>query len=175
MLLRIILCAGRSFGVSFPFRSVFGETPPISGLGEVVNVFVKYLNLSSSAPSDRDGHVNCTGSPRWKVRGTFNAIQLRNIVPVVDSGNFWNSWIQRLLYRFILRTLLNCPMESFITNTSQMFTFWVSYLEPWTICVEEFAKLDSNLAKSNKSTLKDVNPSTLHGYTSSWQTFVLAN
>ncbi|PHT30207.1 hypothetical protein CQW23_30192 [Capsicum baccatum] len=78
----------RSFGVSFPFRSVFGETPPISGLGEVVNVFVKYLNLSSSAPSDRDDHVNCTGSPRWKVRGTFNAIQLRNIVPVVDSGNF---------------------------------------------------------------------------------------
>ncbi|KAM3361440.1 hypothetical protein P3S68_016294 [Capsicum galapagoense] len=83
--LPVNLC--KSFGMSFPFRLVFGETPPTSVLGEVVNVFVKYLSLSSNTPSDRADHVDCTGSPRWKVGGTFNAIQSRNIVPVVDSGN----------------------------------------------------------------------------------------
>ncbi|PHT92771.1 hypothetical protein T459_00653 [Capsicum annuum] len=165
----------KSFGVSLPFRSLFGETPPTSGLGEVVNVFVKYLNLSSSAPSDGADQVDYTESPRWKVGGTFNATQSRNVVPVVDSGNSWNSWIQRPLYRFILRTFLYCPVESSIKNASQVFTLWVSYLEPWTICMEEFAELDANLAKCNKSTLKDVTPSTPHGYTSSWQAFVLAN
>ncbi|PHT29431.1 hypothetical protein CQW23_30977 [Capsicum baccatum] len=66
---------------------VFGETPPTSVLGEVVNVFLKYLSLSSNTPSDRADHVDCTESPRWKVGGTFNVIQSRNVVPVVDSGN----------------------------------------------------------------------------------------
>ncbi|PHU25589.1 hypothetical protein BC332_03921 [Capsicum chinense] len=79
--------AAKVVSVSFPFRLVFGETPPTSVLGEVVNVFVKYLSLSSNTPSDRADHVDCTGSPRWKVGGTFNAIQSRNVVPVVDSGN----------------------------------------------------------------------------------------
>ncbi|KAE8671741.1 hypothetical protein F3Y22_tig00111941pilonHSYRG00227 [Hibiscus syriacus] len=36
----------KSFGVSFPFRSVLGESPPTSGLGEVVKLFVKYLSLT---------------------------------------------------------------------------------------------------------------------------------
>ncbi|CAN4078002.1 unnamed protein product [Withania somnifera] len=171
--LPVSLC--KSFGVSFPFRSVFGETPPTSGLGEVVNVFVKYLNLSSIAPTDGTDQVDYIESPRWKIGGTFNSVQSRNAVPVEDSGNSWNSWIQRPLYRFILRTFLYCPVESSIRNASKVFTLWVSYLEPWTICMEEFAELDGNLAKSTKSTLKEVTPSTPHGYTSSWQGFVLAN
>ncbi|XP_055821269.1 uncharacterized protein LOC129889837 [Solanum dulcamara] len=166
---------GKSFGVSFPFRSVLGEIPPTSGLGEVVNVFVKYLNLSSIASSDGTDQVDYTESPRWKIGGTFNASQSRNIVPVVDSGNCWNSWIQRPLYRFILRTFLYCPMESSIKNASQVFTLWVSYLEPWSISMEEFAELDANLGNSNRNTVKEVTPPMPHGYTSSWQVFVLAN
>ncbi|XP_006355422.1 uncharacterized protein [Solanum tuberosum] len=171
--LPVNLC--KSFGMTFPFRSVLGEIPPTSGLGEVVNVFVKYLNLSSIASSDRTDQVDYTESPKWKVGGTFNASQSRNAVPFVDSGNSWNSWIQRPLYRFILRTFLFCPMESSIKNASQVFTLWVSYLEPWSISMEEFAKLDSDLGKSNRGTLKEVTPSMPHGYTSSWQVFVLAN
>ncbi|XP_009785492.1 uncharacterized protein [Nicotiana sylvestris] len=171
--LPVNLC--KSFGVSFPFRSVLGESPPTSGLGEVVNVFVKYLNLSSVAPTDGTDQFDYTESPRWKVGGTFNVVQSRNVVTIVDSGNSWNSWIQRPLYRFILRTFLYCPVESSIKNASQVFTLWVSYLEPWTICMEEFAELDANLGKSNASTLKEVTQSTPHAYTSSWQVFVLAN
>ncbi|KAG5592874.1 hypothetical protein H5410_043388 [Solanum commersonii] len=171
--LPVNLC--KSFGMTFPFRSVLSEIPPTSGLGEVVNVFVKYLNLSSIASSDRTDQVDYTESPKWKVGGTFNASQSRNAVPFVDSGNSWNSWIQRPLYRFILRTFLYCPMESSIKNASQVFTLWVSYLEPWFISMEEFAKLDSDLGKSNRGTLKEVTPSMPHGYTSSWQVFVLAN
>ncbi|KAL3362037.1 hypothetical protein AABB24_014741 [Solanum stoloniferum] len=171
--LPVNLC--KSFGMTFPFRSVVGEIPPTSGLGEVVNVFVKYLNLSSIASSDRTDQVDYTESPKWKVVGTFNGSQSRNAVPFVDSGNSWNSWIQRPLYRFILRTFLYCPMESSIKNASQVFTLWVSYLEPWSISMEEFAKLDSDLGKSNRGTLKEVTPSMPHGYTSSWQVFVLAN
>ncbi|XP_049361936.1 uncharacterized protein LOC125826626 [Solanum verrucosum] len=171
--LPVNLC--KSFGMTFPFRSVLGEIPPTSGLGEVVNVFVKYLNLSSIASSDRTDQVDYTESPKWKVGGTFNASQSRNAVPFVDAGNSWNSWIQRPLYRFILRTFLYCPMESSIKNASQVFTLWVSYLEPWSISMEEFAKLDSDLGKSNRGTLKEVTPSMPHGYTSSWQDFVLAN
>ncbi|KAH0643062.1 hypothetical protein KY290_035433 [Solanum tuberosum] len=171
--LPVNLC--KSFGMTFPFRSVVGEIPPTSGLGEVVNVFVKYLNLSSITSSDRTDQVDYTESPKWKVGGTFNASQSRNAVPFVDSGNSWNSWIQRPLYRFILRTFLYCPMESSIKNASQVFTLWVSYLEPWSISMEEFAKLDSDLGKSNRGTLKEVTPSMPHGYTSSWQVFVLAN
>ncbi|XP_049378348.1 uncharacterized protein LOC125843172 [Solanum stenotomum] len=171
--LPVNLC--KSFGMTFPFRSVLGEIPPTSGLGEVVNVFVKYLNLSPIASSDRTDQVDYTESPKWKVGGTFNASQSRNAVPFVDSGNSWNSWIQRPLYRFILRTFLYCPMESSIKNASQVFTLWVSYLEPWSISMEEFAKLDSDLGKSNRGTLKEVTPSMPHGYTSSWQDFVLAN
>ncbi|KAF6140485.1 hypothetical protein GIB67_010315, partial [Kingdonia uniflora] len=34
----------RSFGVVFPFREVLGEIPPTLGLGEIVMLFVKYLN-----------------------------------------------------------------------------------------------------------------------------------
>ncbi|WMV43586.1 hypothetical protein MTR67_036971 [Solanum verrucosum] len=108
--LPVNLC--KSFGVTFPFRSVVGEIPPTSGLGEVVNVFVKYLNLSSIASSDR---------------------------------------------------------------TDQVFTLWVSYLEPWSISMEEFAELNADMGKSNRGTLKEVTPSMPHGYTSSWQVFVLAN
>ncbi|KAJ8526753.1 hypothetical protein K7X08_029230 [Anisodus acutangulus] len=171
--LPVNLC--KSFGVAFPFRSVLGETPPTSGLGEVVNVFVKYLNLSSIASTDGTDQVDYTESPRWKVGGTFYTAQSRNAVSVVHSGSSWNSWIQRPLYRFILRTFLYCPVEGSIKNASQVFTLWVSYLEPWTICMEEFAELDANLGKSNISTLKEVTPSMQHGYTSSWQVFVLAN
>ncbi|XP_015083569.1 uncharacterized protein LOC107026942 [Solanum pennellii] len=171
--LPVNLC--KSFGVTFPFRSVLGEIPPTSGLGEVVNVCVKYLNLSSIASSDKIDQVDYTESPKWKVGGTFGASQSRNAVPVMNSGNSWNSWIQRPLYRFILRTFLYCPMESSIKNASQVFTLWVSYLEPWSISMEEFAELDADLGKSNRGTLKEVTPSMPQGYTSSWQVFVLAN
>ncbi|KAL7165057.1 hypothetical protein ACSBR2_040862 [Camellia fascicularis] len=163
----------KSFGGSFPFRSVLGETPPTSGLGEVVNLFVKYLNLSSVAFTEVSDQVECSESPRWRVLGSSDVYKSRNAMSVtsgVDSIGCWNSWIQRPLYRFILRTFLFCPVETSIKNASQVFSVWISYMEPWTISLEDFKELEADVGTLAKNTTK-VNPQ----YSSSWQAFVLSN
>ncbi|KAL7182733.1 hypothetical protein ACSBR1_041424 [Camellia fascicularis] len=163
----------KSFGGSFPFRSVLGETPPTSGLGEVVNLFVKYLNLSSVAFTEVSDQVECSESPRWRVLGSSDVFKSRNAMSVtsgVDSIGCWNSWIQRPLYRFILRTFLFCPVETSIKNASQVFSVWISYMEPWTISLEDFKELEADVGTLAKNTTK-VNPQ----YSSSWQAFVLSN
>ncbi|XP_059657598.1 uncharacterized protein LOC132304087 [Cornus florida] len=168
----------KSFGVAFPFRSVLGETPPTSGLGEVVNVFVKYLNLSSIAATEASDQVEYTGSPRWRLLGSADAIKSRNamsLIPGVQSVGIWNSWIQRPLYRFILRTFLFCPVETSVKNTSQVFSLWISYIEPWNISVEDFADLDAQIGLSAQDTTKDSTQSAARRYSSSWQSFVLSN
>lgn len=163
----------KSFGGSFPFRSVLGETPPTFGLGEVVNLFVKYLNLSSVAFTEVSDKVECSESPRWRVLGSSDVFKSRNAMSVtsgVDSIGCWNSWIQRPLYRFILRTFLFCPVETSIKNASQVFSVWISYMEPWTISLEDFKELEADVGTLAKNTTK-VNPQ----YSSSWQAFVLSN
>ncbi|GMP95772.1 hypothetical protein CsSME_00044693 [Camellia sinensis var. sinensis] len=163
----------KSFGGSFPFRSVLGETPPTSGLGEVVNLFVKYLNLSSVALTEVSDQVECSESPRWRVLGSSDVFKSRNAMSAtsgVDSIGCWNSWIQRPLYRFILRTFLFCPVETSIKNASQVFSVWISYMEPWTISLEDFKELEADVGTLAKNTTK-VNPQ----YSSSWQAFVLSN
>uniref|UniRef100_A0A5B7AYY4 Putative sphingomyelin phosphodiesterase 4 n=1 Tax=Davidia involucrata TaxID=16924 RepID=A0A5B7AYY4_DAVIN len=168
----------KSFGVAFPFSSVLGETPPTSGLGEVVNVFVKYLNLSSVALTDGSEQVENIGSPRWRISGSADGAKSRNamsIVPGVHSVGSWNSWIQRPLYRFILRTFLFCPVETPIKHASQVFSLWISYMEPWMISLEDFAELDANVGISAKNTAKEVTCSPARVYSSSWQGFVLSN
>ncbi|XWS49709.1 hypothetical protein CRYUN_Cryun12cG0026500 [Craigia yunnanensis] len=62
----------KSFGVSLPFRSVLGETPPTSGLGEVVKLFVKYLNLSSVFSIDGFDNIEYGESPSWRVSGGYS-------------------------------------------------------------------------------------------------------
>ena len=166
----------KSVGVSFPFRPAMAETPPSSGLGEVINMFVKYLNLSSVTLTE--DQVEYIVSPRWRVSGYPDAVKSRtamSVSPGVHSVGCWNSWIQRPLYRFILRTFLFCPMETSIKNASQVFSVWISYMEPWTISLEDFKELEADGGAPVRSTTKVITSSPAPGYSSSWQSFVLSN
>ncbi|XP_021297440.1 uncharacterized protein LOC110426526 [Herrania umbratica] len=164
----------KSFGVSFPFRSVLGETPPTSGLGEVVKLFVKYLNLSSVISTDGFGNIEHSQSPSWRVSGGFDGGKSRDVVSLCSVGS-WNSWIQRPLYRFILRTFLFCPVGSPIKNASQVFSVWVTYMEPWTISLDDFAELDAIVNGLSKDVRKQELQSQASGYLPLWQGYVLSN
>lgn len=61
-----------SFGVNFSFRSLVGETNPTEGLGEIVNVFVKYLNLISMQPNDGLDKAASTESQEWRISGNVS-------------------------------------------------------------------------------------------------------
>ncbi|KAI8546615.1 hypothetical protein RHMOL_Rhmol07G0132800 [Rhododendron molle] len=166
--LPVNLC--KSLGMCFPFRSVLGETPPTSGLGEVVNLFMKYLNLSSVALTEVSHQAEYTESPRWQAsRNTMS------VSPGVPSICCWNSWVQRPLYRFILRTFLFCPMETSIKNASQVFSVWISYMEPWAISLEDFKELEAEIGATAKNTTNVLPRASACGYSSSWQGFVLSN
>ncbi|CAL5386451.1 unnamed protein product [Camellia sinensis] len=76
---------------SFPFRSVLGEIPPTSGLGEVVNLFV---NLSSVPFTEVSDLVEYSESPRWRVSGSSDGFKSRNAMTVtsyVASIGCWNT------------------------------------------------------------------------------------
>lgn len=161
-------------GISFPFRSVLGETPPTSGLGDVINVFTKYLNLSSLVAMDGPDNSE-TRSPGWTVSGSYDVVKTRDAALSINSSGSWNLMIQRPLYRFILRTFLFCPVESSIKNASQAFSLWVNYMEPWLISFEEFADLNETLGLPTVSLANSINKSSTPGYASSWQGFVLDN
>ncbi|XWS49125.1 hypothetical protein CRYUN_Cryun13aG0136900 [Craigia yunnanensis] len=168
----------KSFGVSFPFRSVLGETPPTSRLGEVVKLLVKYLNLSSVISMDGFGNIEYSESPRWRVSGGFDSGKSRDMVsvsPYACSVGSRNSWIQRPFYRFILRTFLFCPVGTSNKNASQVFSVWVSYMEPWTISLDDFAELDEIVTGSSKDLRKQDPHSQASGYSLLWQGHVLSN
>ncbi|CAI9755332.1 unnamed protein product [Fraxinus pennsylvanica] len=110
----------KSFGLRFSFKSVLGESPPTSGLGDVVNVFVKYLNLISLPMKDEFNQIENVGSPSFGVPGSVNFVKSRDAALSMHSVGSWNSWIQRPLYRYILRAFLFCPVETSIKNASQI-------------------------------------------------------
>ncbi|KAM2937873.1 hypothetical protein FF1_037724 [Malus domestica] len=171
--LPVNLC--KSSGVSFPFRSVLGETPPTPGLGEVVKLFVKYLNLGLVVHRDGNENMENYGSPRWRVPGSFDAFKLRDVVAVSPGIGSWNLLIQRPLYRFILRTFLFCPVGASIKNISEVFSVWITYIEPWDISLDDFSDLDAVFDGSTKNGRKDSSQPQDRCFTSSWQGYVLAN
>lgn len=162
----------KSFGLNFSFRTVLGETPPTAGLGEIVNVFVKYLNLISMNLDDGSDKVASTESPRWGKSGSVDVAKVGNVG--IHSFGSWNALIKRPLYRFILRTFIYCPMETSIKNASQVFSLWINYIEPWNISFEDFSGLDATAGMSSNGTKKEAQ-SLSSGYSSSWQGFVLIN
>ncbi|XP_075522943.1 uncharacterized protein LOC142555754 isoform X1 [Primulina tabacum] len=164
----------KSFGITFPLNSVLGETPPAAGLADVLNVFVKYLNLNSIPPSKESDQIDHVGSPGWRVSGLVDLVKSSDVAPSVHSNGSWNLLIQRPLYRFILRTFLFCPVGTSIKNASQVFSLWVNHMEPWSISFEEFPDLDELSGISNK-TAKSVTRVSSHEYSASWQGYVLAN
>ncbi|XP_009368997.2 uncharacterized protein LOC103958457 [Pyrus x bretschneideri] len=171
--LPVNLC--KSSGVSFPFRSALGETPPTPGLGEVVKLSVKYLNLGLVVHRDGNEDMENYGSPRWRVPGSFDAFKLRDVVAVSPGIGSWNLLIQRPLYRFILRTFLFCPVGASIKNISEVFSVWITYIEPWDISLDDFSDLDTVLDGSTKNGRKDSPQPQDRCFTSSWQGYVLAN
>lgn len=151
------------FGVSFPFRSFIGESPPTSGLGEVVSIFVKYLNLSSVAS------IEMSSDTEWSKMSDI-------VTSAVGSVGCWNLLVQRPLYRYILRTFLFCPVETSIKNVSQVFLVWMSYIEPWAINLSDFKELEANIGELCKSkTVALFGSKAPSGYSSSWLGFVLCN
>lgn len=169
----------KSFGVSFPFRSAFGETPPpASGLGDVVKLFIKYLNLSSATVTEEGVGENIE-SPRWRASnsGFSDAAKSRDVSTPVHIAGSWNAWIQRPLYRFILRTFLFSPLGTSIKNASEVFDVWVYYMEPWTISWDDFAELNAIVDGSSQSVKKENFrcQGYGHGYTPAWQSYVLSN
>ncbi|XP_021767985.1 uncharacterized protein LOC110732360 [Chenopodium quinoa] len=168
----------KSFGLSFPFRSVLGETPPASGLGEVVKLFVKYLNLSSVVVTDGSKQDEYSGSPMHKKLGSSDLMKVREapyVLSSLSSSGSWNSHVQRPLYRFILRTFLYCPMGSSLKNISEVCSVWISYIEPWRLSKEEFAEFDTMEDASKKRPDKERGDSNQLQYSSNWQGYVLSN
>ncbi|XP_043703533.1 uncharacterized protein LOC122653670 [Telopea speciosissima] len=180
----------RSFGVSFHFRAILDEIPPSSGLGEVVKLFVKSLMRSLVASTEWFDPVESTGSPRWNVSGSIDVLKSRAALSLFSYGGsigYWATSVQRPLYRFILRTFLLCPMETSMKNASEVFSLWITYIEPWKIKLEEFLELDALVEQSTENSrnenshfpyirdaLKD-GRQFASGYTSPWQGFVLSN
>ena len=165
----------KSFGVSIPLRSVLGETPPTSGLGEVVKLFVKYLNLSAGGVTGGSDLVQYSGSPRWKVSGQVDVVKTREVTGVSSCLVSWNSLIQRPVYRFILRTFLFCPMGASMKNVSHVLSVWISYMEPWMVSSNDFSQLDAIENKPAKISTREDSKSQACGYSSSWQGYVLSN
>ncbi|XP_058104395.1 uncharacterized protein LOC131248240 [Magnolia sinica] len=183
--LRLNFC--RSFNMSFPFRAVLGETPPTAGLGEVVKLLVKYLNTSVVVSKEGADLMEYNRTQKWRVMGSADSVKSRTTGPLLSYGNSFGSWnvlMQRPLYRFILRTFLFCPIGTSIKNASQVFSVWVTYLEPWKIGLEEFAELDALECRSSDISRNEngqspvkTNP-TNQGYQSEglfWQGYVESN
>lgn len=159
------------YNVSFPLHLGLDETPPAPGLGGVVKLFVKYLNLSLVSGMDVSDMVDCSGSPRWMDSGWTD----RNSISAYPCIRSWNSWIQRPLYRFLLRTFMFYPVGNSMKNASEVFSVWLSYMEPWAMGIEDFCELDSVMDKS-AGISKNVDWKSLScGYASSWKVYVLSN
>ncbi|KAL5728376.1 sphingomyelin phosphodiesterase [Ranunculus cassubicifolius] len=167
----------KSLGVSFPFRAVLGELPPTSGLGAVLMLLVKYLDSSWVAVNYRSEYTEQAGSPRWRAAAS-NDYMKSSMVSQIGSGcsiASWSSLVQRPIYRFILRTFLFCPVETYIKNASQVFSLWISYIEPWKANLEEFSDIDAFIDGNNQNRETKDGGKSDSGYTPSWEGYVLGN
>lgn len=155
----------KAIGVSFPF----GEMPPAAGLGEVVKLFVRYLGLSTLTASRENGDFGYSynSSPRWRSL---------EVSKNKDLGyGCWNQCLQRPLYRFLLRTLLFCPMAASVKNVSQVFYVWISYLEPWSIKGDEFSELDAMNSEKMENAVSEIGSGGGGSYSPRWEDYVLSN
>ena len=155
----------KAMGVSFPF----GEMPPAAVLGEVVKLFVRYLGLSTLTSFRENGYFGYSynSSPRWRSL---------EVSKNKDLGyGCWNQCLQRPLYRFLLRTLLFCPMAASVKNVSQVFYVWISYLEPWSIKGDEFSELDAMNSEKIENASSEIGSGGGGAYSSRWEDYVLSN
>ncbi|CAN8267143.1 unnamed protein product [Cochlearia groenlandica] len=165
----------KSFGVAPPFRAVVEEIPPTCGLEEVVKLLVKYLNLSwVTSGVDSENYVEYGESPRWKTPTSGSSYHVANLS--LRPLTSWNTYLQRPLYRYLLRSFLFCPIGSSIKNASHVFSIWATYLEPWMISLDDFSDREAALSGSSKAVKNEEScESRVCGYTSSWQSYVISN
>ncbi|KAM0832615.1 hypothetical protein ACQ4PT_064788 [Festuca glaucescens] len=109
-------------------NAALSERLPAPGLGHAVKLLVMYLN-SSSVRRLPDA------------RNVFDAMLSRK-KPCDSPAGYWNPLLQRPLYRFMLRTLLFCPMGADIKNVAQAFSAWMVYMEPWKVQQDDFNEYD---------------------------------
>ncbi|WOL15957.1 hypothetical protein Cni_G24739 [Canna indica] len=179
--LPVNLCC--SFGLSFPYRAVLGETPPTPGLGDVLKLLVKYLNCNSTISDRKEKNMMYDESPGPKI--SRDVVIANNVMQYCENSvGSWNAVIQRPLYRFILRSFLFCPLGTSIKNASQAFYLWMSYLEPWKTSPEDFSEFDpaelkkrengrkENIEKSDRG--REGKQLDLH-YSPAWENYVLSN
>ncbi|KAL8136641.1 hypothetical protein V2J09_002642 [Rumex salicifolius] len=165
------------FGLSVPFRPMLGDVPPVAGLGKVVSLFIRYLTLCSIVASEVPEPAQYGGSPRWRKSGLTDSVKSLEATAVstsIPSALPWNSWIQRPLYRFILRTFLFCPVGTSMNNVSGVVSVWIAYMQPWKLSKDDFLELDSMMGSSNKIP-ENGGQSKGHNYSSVWQDYVLLN
>ncbi|KAJ0970616.1 hypothetical protein J5N97_018575 [Dioscorea zingiberensis] len=173
----------RSFGISFPLLAVLGEIPPTAGLGEVLNLMVKYLNCSSVAPLEENEKILPGGSPAhgWNDPGSVAVGNSTNMISSCESYvGTWNMALQRPLYRFILRTFLFCPIGTSVKNAAQVCSLWMTFMTPWRTSSEEFVEFEApevqKLENSKKANIQSQGGSSEEAlYTPSWQFYVLSN
>jgi hypothetical protein len=137
------------------------ERPPSAGLGNAVKLLVMYLSKSCGTIVDA---INVfEGMPEWKKSSDV-------------SVGYWNQFIQRPMYQFLLRTFLFCPMGADMEHTAQVFSAWMTYIEPWKVQQEDFDEYDlqppgtqnMHQAHEGKRNLGEVT------YTPAWQGYVLS-
>ncbi|KAL6648981.1 hypothetical protein ACP70R_013205 [Stipagrostis hirtigluma subsp. patula] len=148
----------RALGLQLPSyaRAELSERPPSPGLGDAVKLLVMYLNCCDGHALS-DATMVSEGMPVWN--GVCDA-----------QVGFWNPLIQRPLYRFVLRTFLFCPIGVAIRNTTQIFSVWLAYMEPWKISQQDldgYGKQQPGEAKEGKKSEM--------AYNASWKTYVLSN
>ncbi|PKA46448.1 hypothetical protein AXF42_Ash012580 [Apostasia shenzhenica] len=172
------LSVRQSSVISFPTRAALGDSPPTSGLGEVLKLFVKHLNscLVDTAVGNNE-----------KVSGLIDYGSRVHVLCLENSFGSWNSMIQRPLYRFLLRTFLFCPVGASMKNVTQVFSVWIAYLEPWRVGPKDFTEFEqpvlqkpgssSRASPSNqrKDAEEKESSKSRAVYTSLWDEYVAAN
>ncbi|CAA7391630.1 unnamed protein product [Spirodela intermedia] len=183
--LPLSLCS--SFSVSFPFQTLLAETPPTSSLGQVLQLLVTYLNSSLGDPLFGGHQVEHDVGSGLNISQSGDMGKTKTLV--VSSDNLvdsWNSVIQRPLYRFILRSLMFCPIETTMQNASQVFSLWTSYMEPWEITSDVFLEFEMPEGEKRDKLGKDKAQFQDHydvsgrlrsekGYSLAWQGYVTSN
>lgn len=132
----------QSLGLTLPYQSMVGTAPPTPGLGGVLKLLVNYLHCYPSAPEDENAH------------------------------KMFGKSLQRPLYRFIMRSFLYCPVGASIKNSVQVFSLWMTYIEPWNISKEVFSELES--IKEQRDEGMERNNREMR-YTVAWRGYILEN
>uniref|UniRef100_A0ACD5TIE6 Uncharacterized protein n=1 Tax=Avena sativa TaxID=4498 RepID=A0ACD5TIE6_AVESA len=122
-------------------------------------------------------YLNSSGVRRLvDAHNVFGAMLSRKESSDSPAG-YWNPLVQRPLYRFVLRTLLFCPMGADIKNIAQVFSAWMVYMEPWKVQQDDLNEYDlPPPGGRNVHCISDGKRQKCDAeYSPAWQGYVLSN